>query len=257
MPKLNPEIGSLFRNLVTKAIQDYEIPLPRTDVNPLAGATPATSECKVSMLPMDTISATINEHYKARSSRIAILNFASFKNPGGGYLSNSLAQEEAICYCTNLYPALESKREEWYKPHASQLHNGMYENQSLLSHDVTILASGPGSILPKEDLFTVDVLTCAAPNWTSGLRYGSLSYGEMERASANRVDYVMRILSYYGYDTVILGAFGCGVFKNDTGVVARAFKEAMARYAFNNVTFAIPDRTSYNYRMFAKILGEE
>lgn len=257
MPRLNPEVGELFRGLVTKTIKDYKINPPTTKVNPLVDVVPATKECECSLLPMDTISATIHMHYKNPDDKIAILNFASFKNPGGGYLSNSMAQEEAICYCTNLYPALESKRESWYKPHASQLHNGMYENQSLLSQNVTVIASGPGSILPKSDCFTVDVLTCAAPNWTSALRYGSLSHSTLEATSINRVDYVMRILSYYRYDTVILGAFGCGVFKNDPGVVARAFKTSMQCYDFKNVVFAIPDRSSYNYRMFAKILGKE
>lgn len=255
MPRLNPEVGELFRSLATQAIKDYGIALPNTEINPSVGATPATTPCKCSLIPMDTITATIHEYYKAAPSKIAILNFASFKNPGGGYLSNSIAQEEALCYCTNLYPALELHRDTWYASHASKLHNGMYEDQSLLSHGVTVIASAPGNILPKNDCFKIDVLTCAAPNWTSGLRYGSLSYDTMVEASTNRVDYVMRILSYYEYDTVILGAFGCGVFKNDALTVAKAFKAGMNRYAFNNVVFAIPDRESYNYKVFEAILS--
>ena len=38
--------------------------------------------------------------------RIACLNFASAKNPGGGMLSGSLAQEESLGLCSTLYPTL-------------------------------------------------------------------------------------------------------------------------------------------------------
>ena len=40
-----------------------------------------------------------------------LLNFASFKNPGGMFLKGSPAQEEALCHNSILYPILDSFKE--------------------------------------------------------------------------------------------------------------------------------------------------
>lgn len=249
MPWLDAKEAERYRTVLFNEIY-------KTEVNPERRGIPSSgAACDYVLIAADTITAAIQAHKAQPTSKIVLLNFASFRYPGGGFMSNAIAQEECLCYCTTLYPALEAHHEDWYTPHATRIRNGMYENQSLLSHDVQVLASAPGVLLPQEQRFCVDVLTCAAPNWTAALKYNTLPMETLEATTRDRIDYVMQILSAGEYDEVILGAYGCGVFKNDPKLVAAAFREAMTKYAFSHVTFAIPDENSRNYKTFQRVLN--
>lgn len=250
MPWLDSQTAEKYRSVIFDYITQHKLASPPTEVNPKCDTAPRADECRYSFIEADTISAAIKAHAENPNSHIAVLNFASFKNPGGGFMRNAIAQEESLCYCTNLYPALAVHNDDWYVPHQKHLHKGMYENQSLLSHGVTVLASEPGKLLPTEEQFTIDVLTCAAPNWSAALKYGTLTEEELKAATRDRIKYVMRVFSNYDYDNVIVGAYGCGVFKNDPTVVVQAFLKAMGMYKLKHVTFAVPDKNSYCYRAF-------
>lgn len=60
-------------------------------------------------------------------------------------------------------------------------------------------------------------------------------------------------------DVVILGAFGCGAFENNPGVVAAAAKNVVEKYihAFRVIEFAVycSPRDSHNYDVFSSVLG--
>lgn len=251
MPRLSKDFAIASRKHLESVLTSYELPTPSTIINPASKGTPSTGKCEVQVIEADTINAALN----SKDNKVAVLNFASFKNPGGGFIEGAIAQEEAICFCSNLYYELCRYKESWYAPHLKCLHNGMYENQSLLSKNISIVAFAPNRFLPKNECKQVDVLTCAAPNWTSALRYGSLPESTLQKATKDRIEYVMRILSDGDYDDVILGAFGCGVFKNDPVLVANAFRECLSTYAFKHLTFAIPDSSSTNFKVFNKILS--
>lgn len=254
MPWLDPQTADYYRSTLFTKIEHSVLPPITTDVNPNCDDALIAEECRYVLVDTDTITAAIGAHKKNPTARIAVLNFASFKNPGGAFLRNALAQEECLCYCTNLYNELEKHNYDWYQPHMQRLHNGLYENQSLLSHNVTVLASKPGALLPNEEQFQIDVLTCAAPNWTPALRYNTVSQEKLVEATRDRIKYVMRIFSKNNYDNVIVGAYGCGVFKNDPTAVVLAFLKAMGMYKLKHVTFAVPDKTGYNYKAFAREL---
>lgn len=230
---------------------------PVTEVNPIRQGVLKENKNQILLVPLDTIAATNIAHKTNPTDKIAILNFASFQHAGGRYLDGSLAQEEALCYCTNLYPELSSFQKTWYDPHKKCLHWGAYENQSLLSHDVTVVAKGVGDLLSPFDFFHIDVLTCAAPNWTSAVRYKKVPIEDMRKATEERIDYVMNIFSSGNYDEVIIGAFGCGVFKNDPTFVAKCFISALNKYQFKHITCAIPDEKSKNYKAFKQVLEGE
>lgn len=98
-----------------------------------------------------------------------------------------------------------------------------------------------------------DVITCAAPNASRMLRYKTGEEKKNEYCLVKRVLYVLNIAAAQGVDTLILGAYGCGVFKQDPVVVAWAFNFYLQKYfkgIFKKVVFAIPDKDSYNYRAF-------
>ena len=66
--------------------------------------------------------------------KVACLNFASAKNPGGGMLNGSLAQEESICLCSCLYSSLEQFHQEFYEVSRKNPRDGLYHSMLIYSH---------------------------------------------------------------------------------------------------------------------------
>ena len=69
----------------------------------------------------------------------------------------------------------------------------------------------------------------------------------------------MQVAASKGAEVLILGAFGCGVFRNDPAIVAKAYKEALKnfRYTFKEVEFAIFCKWDWtNYNVFCNIFNE-
>jgi len=83
----------------------------------------------------------------------------------------------------------------------------------------------------------------------------------IKEAFLNRMSRVLSIAAMHGHETIILGAWGCGVFKNEPKDVASHFKlllENEFKNVFRVVVFAIYDRRGEMCETFEKILlGEE
>lgn len=168
------------------------------------------------------------------NGKTAVLNFASYKNPGGAYMKGSDAQEEAICHCTTLYEVLE-RQSEYYAWNNEHKNKGMYENRLLYTPDILVLDDS------NNVRRMVDVMTCAAPNMSVGLKYGSFTEEECQRLFKKRINFMMSVAAYNGVDNLILGAWGCGVFKNDPEFVAKAMlreQEVYDKY-FKNIIYVI------------------
>lgn len=197
------------------------------------------STTNVQVLPLDTVSAIDSIEL---GKRISVLNFASYKNPGGMFLEGSKAQEESLCHASILYEVLKSCEDFYYKFNRCDLNYGMYRDIGIYSRDLLFLK-------PRKRY--VDVMTCAAPNMNA-LRYHEEKRHLNPQAVYNRCAFVLDCMYKYEPDVVILGAFGCGVFKQDPGLVARAFHEALHTRYFKQVIFAIPDANSRNFKEFVK-----
>lgn len=172
--------------------------------------------------------------------RTAVLNFASYKNPGGKYMDGMMAQEEALCHCSTLYEVI-SQFPSYYEWNSQHKNKGMYMDRMIYSP--AILALDFNNNVVGE----FDVITCAAPNMSVGLRYGSFTVSQCRTQLYARAEFIMRMAAYRKVRNLILGAWGCGVFKNDPEFVAKTFFELQKKYDgyFKNVNYVISKDESY------------
>ena len=74
-----------------------------------------------------------------------------------------------------------------------------------------------------------------------------------------RMRRILNIVAGRGNDVVILGAYGCGAFKNPPEVVAAALRQVAweYRYHFQIIEFAVycSPRDERNYDIFKKMIG--
>ena len=105
--------------------------------------------------------------YAYAGKKVCIHNFASAANPGGGVVKGSSAQEEAICRCSTLYPNLkeESLWKQFYAPHRRQ-QNPLHNDDCIYTPGVIAFKSDTAypKLLLEDKWYSVNVLTCAAPN---------------------------------------------------------------------------------------------
>lgn len=215
------------------------------------------------------VKVTKNSSFNAArnyNGKVAVLNFASATNPGGGVTKGSTAQEECLCRCSTLYPVLSDSRFDipyygLHKRDGDALHN----NDIIYSPNIYIIKSDNYTNLFRPS--TVNVITCAAPNLreTPANAYKhergerpNISDKELLKLHENRGRCILRVAAENGNETVILGAFGCGAFKNKPEIVAQAYKNILPEFInhFKNIEFAVfCGRDTVNYDTFKRILG--
>ncbi|MFI8825329.1 TIGR02452 family protein [Streptomyces sp. NPDC053431] len=175
---------------------------------------------------------------------VAVLNFASARNPGGGYLNGAQAQEEALCRCSALYATL-LRAPEYYEHHRAE-RDAFYTDRVIHSPGVPVFRDDGGRLL--DEPFTVGFLTSPAPNAGVIRRRTPELADRVPAALAARAERVLETAAAHGYRRLVLGAWGCGVFQNDPAQVAGTFKALLTgggRFAghFDEIVFAVLDRT--------------
>lgn len=241
-----------------------------------AGSTPPLGPPRFSM-PVSvsvsrrrTLEAALYYLQKEPGSNVAVLNFASATNPGGGVTRGSSAQEESICRCSSLYPALCTAylRQGFYEFHRSR-RDMRYTDACIYTPGVTVIKTDTDlpERMERQDWRQIGVLTCAAPNLRerphNAMNPGQgpalkLSDTELLAIHKARGQKILQVAAAHGTDILILGAFGCGAFRNPPDVVARAYRELMDRFDgyFRRVEFAVycSARDSRNYEAFRKAM---
>ena len=193
-----------------------------------------------------------------RGKRVCVLNFASSKNPGGGVVRGASAQEECLCRISTLYPCLadSSMVRAFYEPHRTMFSDTLYNDDLIFTPAVTVFKSDTSApeTLPANERFSVDIVTCAAPNLGSYTRLGN---DRLEALHIKRGERIFVTAANEGADVLILGAFGCGAFGNPPQVVASAMKKLTDKYAeyFETIEYAVycSPRSSANHDAFAKV----
>jgi uncharacterized protein (TIGR02452 family) len=175
---------------------------------------------------------------------VVCLNFASAKNPGGGFLNGSQAQEESLARATGLYPCLAPLT--GYYTANRNFSSCLYTDHMIYSPAVPVLRDDDDQLLAVP--YCVAMITAPAVNAGAVRANEPQNVPRIEPTMLGRIEKVLALAVVHGHRSLILGAWGCGVFKNDPADVAGWFHfhlcetQTFAR-AFDVVVFAVLDRT--------------
>ncbi len=213
-----------------------------------------------------------SEYYAKQGKRVCVLNFASATNPGGGVVHGSSAQEEAICRCSTLYPCLNTKAmwNGFYAPHRSA-DNPLYNDDCIFTPKVKVFKSDIDfpAILPENEWWDVDVITCAAPNLrripsnamnpNAGSKMAEITREDLKKLHECRIQRIFEVAKANDAEVLILGAFGCGAFQNPPDLVASVFAEFTEKYrsCFDAIEYAVyhSARETTNYEAFMNAIA--
>ena len=206
-----------------------------------------------------------------KGQHVAVHNFASASNPGGGVVNGASAQEECLCRCSGLYFNLNTRAmwDGFYQPHRDA-HDPIHNDDIIYTPGVTVFKTDTAmpELMPESYWYDVDVITCAAPNLRNqpGNKYNTgdgnkqtvMKDKDLLALHEKRLRRILEVALSEGCDTIILGAFGCGAFQNNPEVVAQANRNVIKDYlhAFKNIEFAVycSPRDDRNFKIFERVL---
>lgn len=180
---------------------------------------------------------------------VALLNFASATSAAGGFLRGARAQEEDLARCSALYACLQTQT-ELYAYHR-MAGSDLYSDRMIYSPRVPFFRVRSDSLTAR--VYEASVLTAAAPNAGKVLARDASRGAEIEAVFRRRTGKVLALAEAHGHRTLVLGAWGCGVFQNDPAMAADAFgtwlESARFRASFDRIVFAVydprPDKPSH------------
>ncbi|MGX7667339.1 TIGR02452 family protein [Flavobacterium pedocola] len=188
-----------------------------------------------------TNATSIEALVKESGSKTAVLNFASAKNPGGGFLGGAVAQEESLARSSSLY-ASQLKDKTLYDTNRNQ-RSFLYTDTLIYSPKTVFWFDDCGN--PFVEAVIADVITYPAPNKGAMLQHNRQDeMSQIEEVFKKRIDHVLHIANLEKVETLILGAWGCGVFRNNPSDVAEWFMEIISKKyskAFKKIVFAVYD----------------
>jgi uncharacterized protein (TIGR02452 family) len=224
---------------------------------------------KVSMTNETTLECMKRLHDDGTYGKIAVLNFASAKNPGGGLHRGSWEQEENLSAATGILSCLFTDQvKPFYELHEAMSKPGkgkgpmLYSSTMIYSPDVPVFRDSNMTLLARP--YTCSFISSCCVNYNTGMfnkKSSSSDYDAENRAiniMQSRTLRVLEVAVHHGIDTLVLGPWGCGAKnKNSPSEVAKAFRGALLHPEmegyFKNVVFAVPqDTASKVYLAFAK-----
>ena len=244
--------------LVEKYFNDDEVKVDG-HTNIIDAEPSINPQIKIHIVDMSTTQAIFA--YGSTQTRMAVLDFASYRHPGGGYINGAMAQEEALCHDSTLYHYLKDQS-VFYQWNRSHLNGGLYHNRMLYLQGIRFfnpdypLQESIDIHMVKTNSKLVDDIVVAAPNKRDAKENHDISENENYQALQDRITFILDGAQYHHVDTLILGAFGCGVFGEDPYEVAQLFKDGLTSgaYGFTQVIFAIP-KGNGNLDAFQQIFG--
>jgi uncharacterized protein (TIGR02452 family) len=193
--------------------------------------------------------------------KIAVLNYANNLSIGGAPFYAG-AQEESLCRCSTLLPCLRAMKASFYHKHhelyCTKQMDFMGNDDLIYTPEVVVFKTDERTepvyprMMPREEWFKVNVITCAAPQMQIAKRLPE----NYENVIRGRIRKILDVAAKEGNEVLILGAWGCGAFKNPVEVIARVFVELLKEYDFETVEFALATRNDVQSSAFARALRE-
>ena len=193
--------------------------------------------------------------------KVAVLNYANNVSIGGAPFRAG-AQEESLCRCSTLLPCLQAMEEPFYKKHRRQARkkeiNYMGNDDLIYTPEVVVFKSDLRTdpvypqMLDRDEWYKVNVITCAAPV----MARVSTRPDNYETVIRSRIKKILDVAAKEKNEVVILGAWGCGAFRNPIKIVSRVFVELVKNYPFEIVEFALATRNDVGSSAFAQALQE-
>ena len=224
-------------------------------------------KCRVEVSKRRTLEAA----GRYRGMKTIVLNFASAVNPGGGVRKGSNAQEESICRISTLYPSLKDDYmwRNFYLPHRYS-QDRRNNDDIIYTPDVVVFRSDDDymTLLDEREWYRVNVITAAAPDLREprlgdsdyGRPYIKLSENELLSLHKKRIRRILSVAAGEGNEVLILGAFGCGAFRNPPYIVAEAIADVIGEYrnrfrVIEAAVFTAEGRSEYNFDSFRRVLS--
>ena len=192
---------------------------------------------------MTTLEASRKLYLEGGTGDIAVLNFASARNPGGGFLRGAQAQEESLARNSGLYACLTSRHCEGMYRLNSDSKSCLYSHCMIYSPNVPVFKDDEGELL--EEWYPLSFISAPAVNAGVVRKRERNADATIEATMRERMRRVLRVAAEHRHETLVLGAFGCGVFDNRPADVARLFADLLMKesspfyHKFSRVIFAI------------------
>lgn len=239
------------------AVVDIAVSLNAAVAGTLLYKEPLPNKDYVSVVPTlevfnETTAQAAVRLIAAGKQDVVALNFASARNPGGGFLAGAVAQEEDLCRCSGLYACTKSKP-IFYNENI--LSDTYYTDNVIYSPKVPFIRDEHNLFLNAP--FELSIISAPAPN-LSGKHPEGLQF-KLKGLIRERAIKILQIAEAHGHKTIILGAWGCGAFGNDPKMIAETFLFALSKVpTFEHVCFAIYDtrQPPILYETFQQVIAQ-
>lgn len=204
--------------------------------------TKSEKETKFEVTDETTLEAAKRVCREDENANPFVLNFASAKNPGGGFLRGTIAQEESLAYASSLYPTLTAHSEMYEFNRRGNL--CLYSDWMIYSPKVPVFRNDDYSLVQQP--YLVSFLTSPAVNAGAVRQNQPNKVHLIEPTNRTRARKFLWIANKENHKLLILGAWGCGVFQNDPHEIAEMFNDLLkGEFAncFERVIMAIYDTT--------------
>lgn len=222
-----------------------------TEVAPEPAEEPAPVLPEVTVLDASATQAILdNGRGYAQFCDMAVLAFASFTNPGGGYIQGYLGQEATLCADSYLYNVLDKQRKWYGENRRRNINCELYRNRALVV---------PAVRFDRNHVHAyADVIVAAAPNAKRARQEYRVGDDALLDALRDRIRFVLAICDELGREKLVLGAWGCDNNGFDAEAVAELFRKELASGDFKvrQVFFAVPStRWDEDFAKFEHVLA--